>query len=75
MIFLATACTSVITQVAWHKDSTFRAEIEFVAEMDWVEELTPMLKDIKDLGNAAVPKRSPELQAAWNKVSILSKNL
>lgn len=74
-LFLATACTSVITEVAWHEESTFRAEVEFVAEVDWVNELTPLLEDIKDLGTAALPKRSPELQAAWNKVNTLVINM
>lgn len=65
---LPKACTSAITAVAWHEKPTFLAEIEFVTENEWVEELGPLLEDMEDLGNAAIPKQSPELQAAWNKV-------
>ena len=52
----ATACTSVVTQVAWHKHSKFLAKIEFITEKEWVDEITPLLEDMRDLGSAAIPK-------------------
>ena len=52
----ATACTLVVTQVAWHKHLMFLAKIELMMEKEWVDKIMPLLEDMRDLGSAAIPK-------------------
>ncbi|KAF8664126.1 hypothetical protein AX16_000816 [Volvariella volvacea WC 439] len=42
------ACTSVITEVAYHPHNHLKAEIQFLSKIEWEEEVTAILKDVKD---------------------------
>lgn len=64
------ACTAVVTEIAYHKKKTIDADVSFLSEDEWREELGVLLDDLVDEdGN---PKRSTDLASdagiAWSKV-------
>lgn len=67
------ACTAVVTEISYHKKSTIDADISFLSENEWRQELTVLLHDIVDEdGNV---KRVTDLKSdagvAWQKVRTL----
>ncbi|KZT70921.1 hypothetical protein DAEQUDRAFT_152267 [Daedalea quercina L-15889] len=62
----AQACTSVITEIAWHEDPTLLAKIVFLSEKEWADELAPLLQDLNDIGNG--PIEDEDTEAAWAKL-------
>ncbi|KAG6820103.1 hypothetical protein H0H93_005415 [Arthromyces matolae] len=64
------ACTAVITEISYHNKHTVDADISFLSEAEWREELAILLSDLVDEdGNI---KRSTDLKSdagiAWSKV-------
>ncbi|KDR83818.1 hypothetical protein GALMADRAFT_236220 [Galerina marginata CBS 339.88] len=64
------ACTAVVTELSYHKKSTVDADISFLSEAEWREELAVLLHDLVDEdGNI---KRITDLKSdagvAWQKV-------
>ncbi|KAG1886363.1 uncharacterized protein F5891DRAFT_1120509 [Suillus fuscotomentosus] len=64
------ACTSVVTQISYHTAPTINADVLFLSEAEWREELIALLNDIKAEGNDL--KRTTDLhgdsEVAWYKV-------
>ncbi len=65
------ACTAVVTEIAYHKKSTIDADISFLSEEEWRQELAVLLQDLVDEdGNV---KRITDLKSdagvAWQKVT------
>ncbi|KAF8913833.1 hypothetical protein CPB84DRAFT_1757667 [Gymnopilus junonius] len=64
------ACTAVVTELAYHNKSTIDADVSFLSEAEWREELAILLHDLVDEdGNI---KRFTDLKSdsgvAWQKV-------
>ncbi|KAH9844070.1 Dynamin family-domain-containing protein [Rhodofomes roseus] len=64
------ACTAVVTEIAYHAKKTIDADISFLSEREWRDELAVLLKDMIDEdGNV---KRTTDLRGeagvAWSKV-------
>ncbi|KAH9832231.1 uncharacterized protein C8Q71DRAFT_267535 [Rhodofomes roseus] len=67
------ACTSVITEIAWHEDTSFLAEIVFLSEEEWLDELKPLLLDLQDTED---PKDAHEdLLPLWHKLRAVYPSL
>lgn len=64
------ACTAVVTELAFHKKSTIDADISFLSELEWRQELEVLLHDLVDEGGGI--KRITDLKSdagvAWQKV-------
>ncbi|KAG1806924.1 uncharacterized protein HD556DRAFT_1325273 [Suillus plorans] len=64
------ACTSVVTEISYHTASTINADVLFLSEAEWREELIVLLDDIKAEGGNL--KRTTDLhgdiEVAWHKV-------
>ncbi|KAG0709554.1 hypothetical protein DFH29DRAFT_792939, partial [Suillus ampliporus] len=64
------ACTAVVTEIAYHAAPTINADVSFLSETEWRQELTVLLDDLMDEdGNL---KRTTDLRSdagvAWHKV-------
>ncbi|CAL1702209.1 unnamed protein product [Somion occarium] len=64
------ACTAVVTEIGYHPKRTIDADVSFLSEKEWREELAVLLDDLVDEeGNL---KRSTDLRSdagvAWQKV-------
>lgn len=64
------ACTAVVTELAYHDKPTIEADVSFLSELEWRQEMTILLQDLVDEdGNI---KRSTDLKSdagiAWQKV-------
>ncbi|KAH9832230.1 uncharacterized protein C8Q71DRAFT_777988 [Rhodofomes roseus] len=59
------ACTSVVTEISWHDDTMFIADVVFLSEEEWLEELLPLHQDLKDADLTGEPRK--ELKEAWDK--------
>lgn len=42
------ACTAVVTEIAYHKEKTIAADVSFLSEKEWREELRVLLDDLID---------------------------
>ncbi|KAJ7180949.1 hypothetical protein C8R46DRAFT_1319421 [Mycena filopes] len=64
------ACTAVVTEVAYHKKKTIDAEVSFLWETEWKQELEILLGDLVEEDGTL--KRSADLKSdasvAWQKV-------
>ena len=40
------ACTAVVTEIAYHKEKTIAADVSFLSENEWREELSVLLDDL-----------------------------
>jgi hypothetical protein len=64
------ACTSVVTEIAYHKKKTIEAKIIFLSESEWKDELTVILQDLVD--EEGKPRQVADLKneagIAWEKV-------
>jgi hypothetical protein len=66
------ACTAVVTEIAHHAKKTIDADVSFLSEGEWRQELVVLLQDLVDEdGNL---KRSTDLHSdagiAWQKVRL-----
>ena len=65
------ACTAVVTEIAYHTKKTIDADISFLSEGEWRQELEVLLDDLVDENGE--PKRSTDMRSdagvAWSKVS------
>jgi len=72
--YLISACTAVVTELAFHKKSTIDADISFLSELEWRQELEVLLHDLVDEGGGI--KRLTDLKSdagvAWQKVRFIS---
>ncbi|KZT24461.1 hypothetical protein NEOLEDRAFT_1134832 [Neolentinus lepideus HHB14362 ss-1] len=64
------ACTAVVTEIAYHTKKTIDADVSFLSEAEWKQELAVLLDDLVDEdGNL---KRTTDLKSdagvAWHKV-------
>lgn len=64
----------MVTEISYHKKSTIDAEISFLSEQEWRQELEVLLDDLIDEDGKI--KRATDLNSdagvAWQKVRILS---
>ena len=65
------ACTAVVTEIAYHAKKTIDADVSFLSEGEWRQELGVLLHDLVDEnGNL---KRNTDLNSdagiAWQKVA------
>ncbi|KDQ65115.1 hypothetical protein JAAARDRAFT_188367 [Jaapia argillacea MUCL 33604] len=64
------ACTAVVTQIAYHDKNTIDADVSFLSETEWREELAVLLEDLVD--EEGYLKRTTDLKSdagvAWHKV-------
>ncbi|TFY52696.1 hypothetical protein EVJ58_g9869 [Rhodofomes roseus] len=67
------ACTSVITEISWHEDTSFFAEVVFLSEEEWLHELAPLLDDLKDTGEPGNTHK--DLRALWDKLRAVYPHL
>ena len=69
--YKSTACTAVVTEIGYHSKKTIDADVSFLSEKEWRDELAVLLEDLVDEdGNI---KRSTDLRSdagvAWQKAS------
>ena len=68
-----TACTAVVTEIAYHTKKTIEADVSFLSLDEWKAELKVLLDDLVDDEGAV--KRSTDLRSdagvAWHKVRHL----
>ena len=64
----------MVTELAFHKKSTIDADISFLSELEWRQELEVLLHDLVDEGGGI--KRITDLKSdagvAWQKVRLTS---
>ncbi|KAG1892585.1 hypothetical protein F4604DRAFT_1700262 [Suillus subluteus] len=64
------ACTAVVTEIAYHAAPTIDANVSFLSEAEWREELIVLLDDLKAEGGNL--KRTTDLrgdvEVAWHKI-------
>ncbi|KAJ7781316.1 hypothetical protein B0H16DRAFT_1671621 [Mycena metata] len=64
------ACTAVVTEIAYHKKKTIDADVSFLSESEWKDELEILLGDLVEEDGTV--KRSTDLKSdagvAWSKV-------
>lgn len=67
------ACTAVVTEIAYHTKPTIDADVSFLSEAEWKQELTVLLTDLVDEDGSI--KRSTDLKSdagvAWQKVHLV----
>ena len=65
------ACTAVVTEIGHHPKKTIEADVSFLSETEWRQELTVLLDDLVDEDGHL--KRSTDLRSdagvAWQKVN------
>ena len=66
------SCTTVVTEIAYHTEETIKADVSFLTECEWREELRVLLQDLTDDDENL--KHSTDLQGeagiAWEKVLL-----
>ncbi|KAI0056842.1 hypothetical protein BV25DRAFT_1813365, partial [Artomyces pyxidatus] len=68
------ACTSIVTDVSYHDDSTIKADIGFISEAEWKETIVDVLEDLQYLSDKQ--RRSFEkTSVAWSKVHAVYPSL
>ena len=71
------ACTATVTEIAYHNKKTIEADIAFLSEQEWMEELNVLLDDLIDEDGTI--KRSSNLTSdagvAWSKVHAVYPSL
>jgi hypothetical protein len=69
------ACTAVVTEIAHHVKKTIDADVSFLSEAEWRQELAVLLQDLVDEDGHL--KRSTDLNSdagiAWQKVCFLER--
>lgn len=74
------ACTSVVTNISYHKSREIRAEVSFLAKAEWMQEIRALLGDWASyVDEANVSGKSGDLREeakiAWEKVCIRTPHL
>lgn len=68
----STACTAVVTEIAYHKKKTIDGDVSFLTEQEWRDELAVLRDDLID--EEGHIKRSTDLRSdagiAWSKASM-----
>lgn len=71
---LYVACTAVVTEISYHTDKNIAADVSFLTEKEWREELQLLLEDLVDEDGTL--KRTTDLRSeagvAWHKVCSAS---
>lgn len=71
------ACTATVTEIAYHNKKTIEADISFLTEQEWKDELNVLLDDLIDEDGTV--KRSTNLSSdagvAWSKVHAVYPSL
>ena len=57
------ACTSTVTQISYHDKPSIEADIEFLSEADWREELAKLLSDVQSDRNGVRDAKAVSGQA------------
>jgi hypothetical protein len=67
------ACTAVVTEIAYHAKNTIDADVSFLSEAEWRQELGVLLQDLVDEdGNLKrTTNLNSEVGIAWQKVCFL----
>ncbi|KAK7470729.1 hypothetical protein VKT23_002151 [Stygiomarasmius scandens] len=67
------ACTAVVTEIGYHDKNTIDADVSFLTEAEWKQELAVLLHDLVDEDGSL--KRTSDLKSdagvAWHKVNAL----
>ncbi|KAI1792928.1 hypothetical protein LXA43DRAFT_886825, partial [Ganoderma leucocontextum] len=73
------ACTAVVTQLSWNRESErIAADVEFLTRAEWIEELVILLSDLADPANERVKHASQLVGAsatAWAKRTLLTPSI
>ncbi|KAM5535629.1 hypothetical protein V8D89_010616 [Ganoderma adspersum] len=73
------ACTAVVTQISWNRDSEkIMADVEFLTKAEWIEELAILLSDLADPANKdnQHPNKLNGVGAmAWAKIHAMYSNV
>jgi hypothetical protein len=64
------ACTSVVTELAYHEKKTIDADISFLSEPEWRQELGVLLRDLvdEDVNIRRTIDLNSDAGVAWQKV-------
>ena len=66
-----TACTAVVTEISYHNKANIEADVTFLSEEEWRQELGILLQDLFDEDSGQI-KRVNDLKSeagvAWSKV-------
>ena len=66
------ACTAVVTEISYHKEKTIEADVSFLSEKEWRDELEILLDDLLDQDGTL--RRTTDLRTeagvAWHKVGV-----
>ncbi len=77
ILYYIIACTAVVTEIAYHNKSTIDADISFLSEKEWKQELSVLLHDLVDEDGHV--KRVTDLKSdagvAWQKVYIFFRSI
>lgn len=69
-----TACTAVVTEISYHDNANIEADVSFLSEEEWRQELGVLLQDLLDEDSGQI-KRVNDLKSdagvAWSKVRLL----
>ncbi|KAI0334803.1 hypothetical protein GY45DRAFT_1431300 [Cubamyces sp. BRFM 1775] len=66
------ACTSLITEISYHNQDEYKAEIEFLTKDEWAVEVRLLLQDLEDSGGEEL---ADEVEAARCKVQAVYPTL
>lgn len=73
------ACTAVVTEISWNKSSDpmerYRAEIEFIDEESWMNELDTLFKEIHEDNGAFISDPTSNAGVAYDKVRAVYPNI
>ena len=68
--YVCVACTAVVTEISYHKEKTIEADVSFLSEKEWRDELEVLLEDLLD--DDGTFRRTTDLRSeagvAWHKV-------
>ncbi|KAL5508154.1 hypothetical protein ACEPAH_5772 [Sanghuangporus vaninii] len=71
------ACTAVVTEISYHKKKTIEADVSFLSEKEWRDELEVLLDDLLEEDGSF--RRTTDLRSeagvAWHKVHALYPTL
>lgn len=52
LIIPSSACTAVVTEIAYNPNQGLKAEIEYLTPAEWKEEVNVLLEDMRDPTNS-----------------------
>ncbi|ESK97641.1 hypothetical protein Moror_17503 [Moniliophthora roreri MCA 2997] len=67
------ACTAVVTEIAYHDKPTIDADVSFLTEEEWKQELSVLLQDLvdEDGGLKRITDLKSDAGIAWHKVNAV----